>query len=121
MPQFGWPGLTHAFVARQTLRQEWGFDGYVTADCDAVGDIYQPFPSGHAYASPPNGSALALKAGTDLDCGYWGARAYVNELPIALQQGLVAEEELDRSLVRLTALQMELGLFDPKVRRACEG
>ena len=36
------------------------------------------------------------------------------ELPAALAAGKVAEADLDRALVRLTKLQMELGLFDPK-------
>eukprot|EP01045_Picozoa_sp_COSAG04_P031195 COSAG04_NODE_5686_length_1526_cov_2.276104_2_plen_125_part_00 len=26
----------------ETLRNTWGFDGYVTSDCDAVGDVYTP-------------------------------------------------------------------------------
>ena len=34
----------------ETLRNTWGFDGYVTSDCDAVGDVYSPgqrrFPFG---------------------------------------------------------------------------
>ena len=44
----------------------------------------------------------------------WGKHAYLKELPAALTQGLVDEADLDRSLLRLTKLQMELGLFDPK-------
>ena len=45
----------------------------------AVGDVYTKEPSGHGYASPANGTALSLKAGTDMDCGDWGAHAYVND------------------------------------------
>lgn len=69
------------------------------------------------YATPENGTALSLKAGTDMDCGDWGAHAYLNELPKALAQGLVEEADLDRSLIRLTKLQMDLGLFDPKEKQ----
>lgn len=79
-------------------------------DCDAVGDVY----GSHHYADPANGTALSLKAGTDMDCGDWGAHAYLKELPSALQAGLVQEADLDRALVRLTRIQMDLGLFDPK-------
>lgn len=68
----------------------------------------------HHYADPANGTALSLKAGTDMDCGDWGAHAYLKELPQALSQGLVQEADLDRALVRLTRIQMDLGLFDPK-------
>jgi beta-glucosidase len=86
-----------------------------------VGDIYGKEPSGHGYADPTNGTAMALKAGTDMDCGDWGAHAYLNELPGAVTAGLVTQADLDRSLVRLTKLQMELGLYDSnKVSSLCK-
>jgi len=83
-------------------------------DCDAVGDVYDPEPNGHGYANATYGTALALKAGTDMDCGDWGKHAYLNELPAAVDAGYVDQSDLDRALLRLTTLQMELGLFDPK-------
>jgi|EP01046_Picozoa_sp_COSAG06_P023649 beta-glucosidase len=59
----------NAKLLNSTLRNTWGFDGYVTSDCDAVGDVYTPEPAGHGYASPVDGTAMSLKAGTDMDCG----------------------------------------------------
>eukprot|EP00729_Bicosta_minor_P001609 gene1609-1758_t len=109
----GVPMCANALYLNDTLRNSWKFDGYVTSDCDAVGDVYTHEPRGHGY----NGTALSLKAGTDMDCGDWGAHAYLNELPKALAQGLVEEADLDRSLIRLTKLQMDLGLFDPKEKQ----
>ena len=38
----------------------------MTSDCDAVGDV----SGSHHYTNPVNGSAISLKAGTDMDCGY---------------------------------------------------
>ncbi len=81
---------------------------------DAVGDVYTPEPAGHGYASPLDGVAMSLKAGTDMDCGDWGKKAYLTQLPAAVKAGKVSEADLDRALLRLTTLQMELGLFDPK-------
>ena len=49
-----------------------------------------------------------------MDCGDWGKHAYLTELPAALKTGQVVEADLDRALVRLTKLQMDLGLFDAK-------
>ncbi|HOO66941.1 MAG TPA: glycoside hydrolase family 3 N-terminal domain-containing protein, partial [Bacteroidales bacterium] len=48
------------------LRNEWGFKGYIVSDCWAVSDFYnfQDYASGPAEAA-----AMALKAGTDLECG----------------------------------------------------
>ena len=61
------PVLTFAQCRRVCVQRK--FDGYVTSDCDAVGDVYTHEPAGHGYASPVNGTALSLKAGTDMDCG----------------------------------------------------
>ena len=39
----------------------------------------------------------------------------LTQLPAAVKAGKVTEADLDKALLRLTTLQMELGLFDPKV------
>ena len=44
---------------QRKAREAWGFKGYVTSDSDAVGDGC----SSHSYASCPNASCLAIKAG----------------------------------------------------------
>ena len=50
----------------ETLRGRWGFGGYVVGDCGAVGDI---FATHHLASSREAAAAMALRAGTDLDCG----------------------------------------------------
>jgi beta-glucosidase len=91
-----------------TLRGAWGFGGYVVGDCGAVEDI---FANHHAAPSPEAAAAAALRAGTDLDCG----RGYA-ALGSALEQGLVADTDLDRAVVRLFTARFRLGLFDPPDR-----
>jgi beta-glucosidase-like glycosyl hydrolase len=110
----GVPMCANGAYLAGTLRGTWGFDGYVTSDCDAVGDISTAAPGGHGYANATEGAALALRAGTDMDCGQWGKHAYRNELPAAVAAGLATEADVDVALTRLTAIQMELGLFDRK-------
>jgi beta-glucosidase len=88
-----------------TLRNDWGFHGYVVSDCGAVYDI----ANGHHFA--PNitqASALAIKAGSDLTCG--------NEygtLAAAVQDGIVSVDDIDRSVNRLFEARVRLGMFDP--------
>ena len=101
----GAPSAASARLLDETLRKAWGFAGYVVGDCGAVDDI---FASHHAAPSPEAAAAMALRAGTDLDCG----RAYAALGP-ALARGLVTEAELDRALVRLFTARFRLGLFDP--------
>jgi beta-glucosidase len=92
----------------QHLRGYWHFDGYVVSDCDAVADIAR----GHHQATDnAHASALALMAGTDLNCG----RAY-SALPDALKARLVTEVDIDRALTRLYTARFRLGMFDPDSR-----
>ena len=101
----GVPDNASPLLLQTNLRERWGFDGYVVSDCGAIGDIY----GGHHYAkSQEEADALAVKAGCDLDCG-----GEYNRLPNAVQQGLITEAEIDRSVKRLFTARMKLGMFDP--------
>ena len=87
------------------LRKEWGFGGFVVSDCGAIDDIYRE----HRVAgSAEEAAALALRAGTDLNCG-GTYRALVG----AVKRGLVTEGEIDRAVGRLFAARFRLGMFDP--------
>ncbi|OLC86124.1 MAG: hypothetical protein AUH88_05160 [Acidobacteria bacterium 13_1_40CM_4_61_5] len=91
-----------------TLRNKWGFKGYVVSDCGAIGDIYQ----GHGYVlSLEQAAAVAVKAGTDLSCG----REY-GVLPLSVADRLLSREELDRAIKRLFDARFRLGMFDPSER-----
>lgn len=90
---------------QEILRDQWGFKGYVVSDCGAVGDIYLH----HKVAgTPEQGVALALKSGTDLNCG-----VEYGHLVDAVHQGLVAEADVNRALHRLLLARFQLGMFDP--------
>jgi beta-glucosidase len=101
----GEPVCASPRMMTEILRNEWGFNGYVVSDCDAVKDIYEK----HKFAkTPEEGVALAVKAGTDLTCGY----EYRALIP-AVKQGLISEAEIDRSVKRLLEARFRLGMFDP--------
>lgn len=86
------------------LRDEWKFGGYVVSDCDAIADIYK----NHKFAkTEEEGVAIAVKAGTDLTCGY----EYRALIP-AVKAGLISEAEIDVSVQRLFAARIRLGMFD---------
>lgn len=115
----GVPASCNDFLLTRLLRQEWGFDGFVVSDCGAVGDVYGgnslnadgKRTAGHAYAKNlAEASAMTLNAGCDMSCG---AEHKYNLLQ-ALEQGLVSEDALDRSLIRIFTSRMRLGLFDEK-------
>jgi beta-glucosidase len=102
----GVPASASTLLLQDILRDSWGFKGYVVSDCDAVWDI----ANGHHFTSTlTEAAALALKAGTDLNCG----TTYPGELQAALDQGLVVEADVDRALMRVLRARFLLGEFDP--------
>src|SRR5437763_13203566 len=59
-------------------------------------------------ATGAQAAALAVKTGTDLECG----RVYAN-LVDAVKQGLITEQEIDTAVKRLFLARFKLGMFDP--------
>ena len=86
------------------LRDEWGFEGHFVSDCWALRDIHE---SHHLAKNAVEAAALALKTGCDLNCG-----CTYNHLIPALRKGLITEEDLTRSAVRLFTTRFLLGMFD---------
>ncbi|MEJ2076446.1 MAG: glycoside hydrolase family 3 C-terminal domain-containing protein [Acidobacteriota bacterium] len=90
------------------LRRDWKFDGYVVSDCGAIRDIF----AGHKIVdSAPKAAALAVEAGTDLNCG----RVYTS-LNQSLSQDLISADTIDQSVRRLFRARFRLGMFDPPSR-----
>lgn len=90
----------------EMLRKQWGFKGYIVSDCWAIRDFYEK-TAHHVVATPEEAAAMAIKSGTDLNCG----DTYLH-LQNAVKQGLVTEKELDISVKRIILARMKLGQFD---------
>ncbi|HWU69912.1 MAG TPA: glycoside hydrolase family 3 N-terminal domain-containing protein, partial [Pseudoxanthomonas sp.] len=103
---YGESASASQFLLRDTLRRDWGFKGYVMSDCWAIRDIWE---NHKIVATPEEAAALAVKNGTELNCG----STYAKHLPVAVKQGLIGEAELDKALTTLLAARMRLGMFDP--------
>lgn len=101
---FGKPSCTSEFLVTETLREAWEFDGYVTSDCGAISGAAgkQGFAKNTLDAS-----ALALKAGVNLNCG----GAY-NNLKKAVDQGLISEVLITERVTQLFKTRFRLGMFD---------
>ena len=104
----GSPACGSDLLLKQILRGEWGFPGYVVSDCGAIDDIYERHKVAPTAAAA---AALAVKAGTDLECG----NTYAN-LVDAVKQGLISEQAIDAAVRRLFLARFRLGMFDPPER-----
>ncbi|XP_037429289.1 probable beta-D-xylosidase 7 isoform X1 [Triticum dicoccoides] len=101
----GVPACANSDLLTKTVRGDWGLDGYVASDCDAVAIMRDA----QRYApTPEDAVALALKAGLDIDCG-----TYMQQhAAAAVQQGKITEDDIDKALNNLFAVRMRLGHFD---------
>jgi beta-glucosidase len=100
----GEPACASPTLLQKILRDEWGFDGYVVSDCEAIRDI---FAHHKVVATAAEAAALAVKTGCDLNCG----RVYAALLD-AVEQGLIDEADIDRAVRRLLVMRFRLGMFD---------
>ena len=104
----GAPACANAMLLREHLRDAWHFDGYVVSDCAAVADIN----TGHHYANDmAHAAAAAIKAGTDLECGFGQGQAYP-ALVDAVHQNLITEADINTAVRRLFTARFRLGMFD---------
>ncbi len=105
----GFPACASTMLLRDHLRGAWGFNGYVVSDCAAVADI----ATGHKFVPDfAHASSAAVKAGTDLECGYGKGQAFA-ALADAARGKLISEAEIDTAVKRLFRARFRLGMFDP--------
>jgi beta-glucosidase len=114
----GEPTSASRYLMDELARQTFGFNGFFTSDCDAIREI----EDGHHWQPPGyphpldhvERHAFANAAGEDLNCqqGYHDEWNYANTIPTAVAQGLLSENDVDASLVRLFTTRIRLGEFD---------
>ena len=87
------------------LRGEWNFQGHVVSDCGALSDFHLHHK---VTKDAAESAALALQHGCDLGCDH-----VFDEIPEAIQRGLITEADVDRALERTLSTRFKLGMFDP--------
>lgn len=101
----GVPNCADYDLLSKTARGLWGFQGYITSDCDAVQVIHD----NQGYAkSPEDAVADVLKAGMDIECGSY----LKNYTKSAVEQQKLLVSDIDRALQNLFSVRMRLGLFN---------
>ena len=92
------------YLLTEVLRGELGFTGYINSDTG----ISTGMPWGVEHLSRPERFAKAIEAGVDAFAGDGNPQPLLD----AVDQGLVSEAQLDRSVGYLLTEMVELGLFE---------
>ena len=98
----GEPCCANSFLMKK-LRDEWGFEGHFVSDCWAVRDFHE---SHKVTSAPVESVTLALKSGCDLNCG-----CTYEHVMHAYELGMISEEDITRSAVRLFTTRFLLGVL----------
>lgn len=93
----------------QILRQEWGFDGYVVSDSEAVEYLYSKH---RVVNSPEDAAARVVNAGLNVRTNFTPPEDFILPLRSALQNGKVSLEVLDQRVREVLKVKFWLGLFD---------
>ena len=100
----GEPCCAHSHIMGDILFGKWNFEGYFVSDCGAICDFHK----GHKITKTGKESAaMAVKAGCNINCG----EAY-NNILLALEDGLIDEEDIDRNVIKAYTTRFLLGEFE---------
>jgi len=103
----GTPALLHETV-NSVVKGQW-MDGFIVSD---AGDMIGIVKDHHYCDSMAQAVADTIKAGIDSITDE--AQAVTDAIRAALEQGLLAESDLDRALSNTFRVRMRLGEFDPQ-------
>jgi beta-glucosidase len=100
------PSSGNHWLLTELLRNQWGFKGFVVTDYTAINEMIN-----HGMGDLQTVSALALKAGTDMDMVGEG---FLTTLKKSLDEGKITVNDIDLACLRVLEAKYKLGLFtDP--------
>jgi len=100
----GIPATANKWLMTDLLRKQWGFKGFVVTDFTAINEM-----TAHGMGDLQTVSALALKAGIDMDMIGEG---FLTTLEKSLKEGKITQAEIDLACRRILEAKYKLGLFD---------
>lgn len=104
----GIPATGNRWLLTELLRNQWGFKGMVVSDYTSLSEMIN-----HGMGDLQAVSALALKAGLDMDMV---AEGLLNTLKKSLDEKKVAIRDIDLACRRVLEAKYRLGLFDDPYR-----
>lgn len=100
----GIPATGNKWLMTDVLRNQWGFKGFIVTDYTGINEMID-----HGMGDLQAVSALALKAGIDMDMVGEG---FLKTLKKSLQEKKITQAEIDAACRRILEAKYKLGLFD---------
>jgi beta-glucosidase len=104
----GIPATANKWLMTDLLRTQWGFKGFVVTDYTAINEM-----TNHGLGDLKTVSALALKAGVDMDMVGEG---FLTTLSQSLKEGKITPQQIDAACRRILIAKYKLGLFEDPFR-----
>lgn len=104
----GIPATANKWLVTDLLRKQWGFDGFVVTDYTGINEMID-----HGFGNLQTVSALALKAGVDMDMVGEG---FLTTLKKSLAEKKITQKDIDDACRRVLEAKYKLGLFDNPYR-----
>jgi beta-glucosidase len=100
----GIPASANPFTLTQVLRKEWGFDGFVASDWEAISELVT-----HSIGDAPTVARKALEAGLDADME---DGLYATVIAPQVRSGKIPVSVVNEAVRRVLRVKFALGLFD---------
>lgn len=115
MPSFnslnGVPSVANKWLMKKVLKEEWGYDGTVISDYNALGELCL-----HGVAADKKQAAkLAFAGGCDIEMC---SSTYYHHLKELVDEGIYSMEDIDEAVLRVLRFKESLGLFEDPYRSA---
>lgn len=107
-----WDGIpvsgSHYFLT-ELLREQYGFNGYVVSDSEAVEFLYKK----HHVAPDMKGAVrLAVEAGLNVKTNFTSPKDFILPLRELVNEGSISMQTLNRNVADVLRVKFKLGLFD---------
>ncbi|MBK6962882.1 MAG: beta-glucosidase BglX [Bacteroidales bacterium] len=104
----GIPATANKWLLTDLLRGEWGFNGFVVTDFTGINELME-----HGLGDLQTVSALALKAGVDMDMVGEG---FLTTVKKSFDEGKISQATIDQACRRVLEAKYKLGLFNDPFR-----
>lgn len=105
----GVPVTASYYFLTELLRQEYGFNGYIVSDSEAVEYVYNKH---HVAESYEDAVRQVVEAGLNVRTNFTPPEDYILPVCKNVEEGKLSMQSVDRMVADVLRVKFELGLFD---------